>query len=67
MHMSEVDTASRHRPISSDSIAAFQSVAAWIPAEVPIILEALLDGAQGELETEVQNACEALNVAAMRS
>lgn len=60
VHMSEVDTASQHCPISSDAITAFRSVAEWIPEQVPVILEALINEGQGEIEIEVRRAQEAL-------
>lgn len=43
VHMSEVNTASHHDPISRYAILAFQKVAGLIPADVPIILETLID------------------------
>lgn len=67
VHMSEVDTASQHHPISCNAIAAFQSVAEWIPAQIPVILEALIDQGQGDIQTEVRHAREALNRAAVRA
>ena len=60
VHMSEVDTASRHHPISSNAIAAFQSVAEWIPAETPVILEALMSPGENEVQGELRRAREAL-------
>jgi hypothetical protein len=60
VHMSEVDTVSRHQPISHNAITAFQSVAEWIPAEIPVVLEMLIDGGQGAIETELQRAQQAL-------
>lgn len=61
VHMSEVDTASQHQPISLSAVAAFRSVAKWIPERVPVILEMLIDQGQGEIEVELQRACEALD------
>jgi hypothetical protein len=62
VHISEVNTASRHDPISGNAASAFQSVAKYIPAEIPIILEPLLDDGQSELEIEMRRAREALSV-----
>lgn len=39
VHVSEVNTASRHAPLSYASILAFQEVANLIPSQVPLILE----------------------------
>jgi hypothetical protein len=39
VHVSEVNTSSRHDPLSYASILAFQQVAHLIPADVPLILE----------------------------
>ncbi|HYZ83199.1 MAG TPA: hypothetical protein VE621_02285, partial [Bryobacteraceae bacterium] len=39
VHISEVNTASKHDPLSYASIMAFQDVAHLIPGDVPIILE----------------------------
>jgi len=62
VHISEVNTASRHDPISANAVIAFQSVAKHIPEEVPIVLEALIDKGQSEIQREVQRAREALSV-----
>ena len=62
VHMSEVNTASRHDPISANAVIPFQSVAKYIPEEVPIVLETLIDKGQSEIQTEMQRAREALSV-----
>jgi hypothetical protein len=62
VHISEVNTASRHDPISPNAVLAFQSVAMHIPEEVPIMLETLIDKGQSEIQREVQRAREALSV-----
>ena len=62
VHISEVNTASRHDPISPNAVIAFQSVARHIPDEVPIVLETLIDKGQSEIQREVQRAREALSV-----
>ncbi len=56
VHMSEVNTASHHDPISQYAIRAFQRVAGFIPASVPIILETLIDRGQSDVITEIRNA-----------
>ena len=56
VHMSEVNTASRHDPISLNAVAAFGSVAALIPEDVPVILESLIDEGQSDIETEIGRA-----------
>ena len=60
LHMSEITTASRHDPISLNAVSAFNSVAAAIPEEIPIILEPLIDQGQSDIETEIRRAHEAL-------
>jgi len=67
VHISEVDTASQHRPISSSVKAAFRSVAEWIPEEIPVILEALIDGGQSGIETEIRRAQEALDTVSIET
>ena len=62
VHISEVNTASRHDPISRNATLAFQRVARYIPYETPIILESLIDEGQSELEIEIQRARQALRV-----
>jgi hypothetical protein len=62
VHISEVNTASRHDPISRNATSAFQKVASYIPQNTPIILEPLIDEGQSELDTEVKRARQALSV-----
>lgn len=66
VHMSEVNTASRHDPITPWSVMAFQRVARYIPEEIPIVLEPLIDRGQSEIAMELASAREALQVAAFR-
>lgn len=54
VHMSEVNTSSRHDPLSSNAVAAFSSIMAEIREDVPIILEALIDQGQSDIQTEIQ-------------
>jgi len=58
VHMSEVNTASRHDPISLNAVTAFSSIAASIDEGIPIILEPLIDKGQSEIEAELQRARE---------
>lgn len=67
VHISEVNTASRHDPISPNAVIAFQTVARHIPEEVPIVLETLIDLGQSDIRTEVQRAREALSVLSFAS
>jgi hypothetical protein len=62
VHISEVNTASRHDPISRNAVSAFQMVARYIPPRIPIILEPLIDKGQSELDIEILRAREALSV-----
>jgi len=61
LHVSEVNTQSRHDALTLESIMAFQRVASFMPADVPIILESRVPEAQ--IETEVKNALAALDPA----
>jgi hypothetical protein len=61
VHISEVNTASRHDPISRNAVRAFQAVRAYIPEDIPIILETLIADGQSNIPTEIQRACEALS------
>ena len=58
VHMSEVNTASRHDPISANAVLAFRSVMSRIDADVPIILESLIDQGQSDVQTELARARE---------
>lgn len=60
VHMSEVNTASRHDPISLNAVSAFQRVAMYIPESTPIILETLIDAGQSDVQSEIARAREAL-------
>ncbi len=61
VHVSEVTTRGRHAPLSRSSAFAFRKVAAWLPAEVPILVEAPLaaPGPAG-IEAQMTLAAEAL-------
>jgi hypothetical protein len=56
VHLSEVNTASRHDPVSLNAVRAFQSIAAEIPEKIPVILEALIDSGQSTIEAEIERA-----------
>jgi len=58
LHVSEVNTQSRHDPLSWGSVRAFQKVARWIPEDVPLILETPANPA--EIPRQVAMAAEAL-------
>ena len=60
VHISEVNTASRHDPISLNAVMAFRKVAKYIPEQIPIILEPLIDAGQSDIDTEIQRARDAL-------
>jgi hypothetical protein len=62
VHMSEVNTASHHEPMSSYAVQAFQRVAGMIPSNIPIILETLIDLGQSDVLTEIGKAAIALTV-----
>lgn len=52
VHVSEVSTRGRHDPMSRSAVAAFRKVAALVPPEVPILVEApasTIAGALGQM------------------
>lgn len=61
LHVSEVNTQSKHDPISLESILAFQKVSHLLPADVPIILESRVE--ESEIDEEIQTALDALSPA----
>jgi hypothetical protein len=61
VHLSEVNTRSKHDRLSYASVLAFREVAPLIPEDVPIILETPVS--EDQLASEVQQATEALPLA----
>ena len=57
VHVSEVNTRSKHDPLSYSSILAFQEVARLIPAQIPLILETPVT--EEEMESEISKVHEA--------
>jgi len=62
VHLSEVNTRSKHDPLSVTSILAFQEMADLIPPEIPIILETPVS--EEQMMKEIEKAAEALPVRA---
>lgn len=60
VHISEVNTSSRHDPISTSAARAFQAVSRYIPDNTPIVIESLIDQGQSDVLAEVRSAREAL-------
>jgi hypothetical protein len=60
VHMSEVNSFSRHDPLSAATIEASRTIAYLVPEHVPIILESLIDQGQSRIEAELHRASEAL-------
>jgi hypothetical protein len=58
IHVSEVNTASRHDPVSYAAKIAFQEVAYLIPSNVPVIIESRVN--QAEIGREICRVTEAL-------
>jgi hypothetical protein len=63
IHVSEVNTASRHDPLSFAAIRAFSEVANLIPDHLPLILEARVT--RDQIKVEIENAHKALPLAAV--
>ncbi|MGA8214119.1 MAG: hypothetical protein WB799_11025 [Candidatus Sulfotelmatobacter sp.] len=61
LHVSEVNTESKHDPLSLESILGFQKVSHLLPVDVPIILESRVE--ESEINEEIETALEALNPA----
>ncbi|HWO32310.1 MAG TPA: TIM barrel protein [Candidatus Acidoferrum sp.] len=61
LHVSEVNTQSKHDPISLESILAFQKVSHLLPVDAPIILESRVE--ESEIDEEIKTALDALNPA----
>jgi hypothetical protein len=64
IHVSEVNTASHHDPLSFASVQAFAEVADLIPSWVPVILEARVT--QSQIKIEIERAQKALRVLSVR-
>lgn len=60
VHISEVNTSSRHDPISTTAVRAFQFIASYIPENVPIVIESLIDKGQSDIQTELESTRKAL-------
>jgi hypothetical protein len=67
VHISEVNTSSRHDPLSLYAVSAFRSVSSLIPDSVPIVLETLIDDGQSDIPTEMDRARSALDAAWLRA
>jgi len=61
IHASEVNTSSRHDPLSVYAMFAFHSVSSLIPESVPVVLETLIDQGQSDILTEIERARKALD------
>jgi hypothetical protein len=59
IHVSEVNTSSRHDRLSFSAIRAFQLIAEYIPEHVPIIIEAVIE--ETEIRNEIARVEEALS------
>ena len=65
LHVSEVNSSSRHDPLSFAAIAAFGEVAGLIPEAVPMLLESRV--ARNQIEPEMEKAQRALPTPALVS
>ena len=61
LHVSEVNSQSKHDPLSFESVLAFQRVSHLVPENAPVILESRVE--EGDIEGEIENVCKALNPA----
>lgn len=58
LHVSEVNTQSKHDPLSLESMLAFQRVASLVPDDIPVIMESRVD--EAHIEEEISRALESL-------
>lgn len=65
LHVSEVNTASHHDPLSFAAVRAFAEVAEFIPDWVPVILEARISSDQ--MKAEIEMAQKSLPVLALQA
>jgi hypothetical protein len=63
LHISEVNSFSRHDPLSGAAIEASRRIAHLVPEQVPVILETLIDQGQSTVAAELDRAAEALTPA----
>lgn len=63
VHLSEINTASKHVPMSESSIVAYQMISSLIPKEAAMIFESRLEGdpSTEQIEKEIQKACRAFS------
>jgi len=59
LHVSEVNTQSKHDALSLESMLAFQKVSHLIPVDCPAILESRVEA--GQIEEEIQNVLKSLS------
>jgi len=57
LHISEVDSASRHVKISRMAMRSYQRMSSLIPDNIPVIIESMLDEADVATEVEVAREC----------
>ena len=58
LHVSDVNTQSKHDPLSLESMMAFQRVSHLVPPEIPIIMESRVD--EAHICEELEGAVESL-------
>jgi hypothetical protein len=58
LHVSDVNTQSKHDPLSLESMLAFQRVSHLVPPEIPIIMESRVE--EAEICEELERAVESL-------
>ncbi len=58
LHVSEVNSQSRHDRLSFESVLAFQRISHLLPTDVPVILESRVE--EAEIDEEISRACDAL-------
>jgi hypothetical protein len=60
LHVSEVNSQSKHDSLSFESILAFRRVSHLVSENTPVILESRVE--EDGIDDEIENACKALSV-----
>lgn len=63
LHVSDVNTQSKHDPLSLESMLALQRVSHLVPPEIPIIMECSVD--EAHICEELERAVESLTPSAV--
>lgn len=54
LHLSQVNTNSRHESVSYTALTAFRKVVEFLPLDIPVILEAMVDKSEAEMLAQIR-------------